>query len=103
MGMPAEEQSKFVRENLGPAFRDFGIKSKILVFDHNWDQIEFPVTVLDDTKAAAYAAVLRFIATEEPSPHRANFTRVFLQRASGSRNAPAASGRKANCFRKRWS
>ncbi len=56
MGMPAEEQSKFVRENLGPAFRDFGIKSKILVFDHNWDQIEFPVTVLDDTKAAAYAA-----------------------------------------------
>jgi glucosylceramidase len=56
MGMSADEQSKFVRENLGPAFRDSGIKSRILVFDHNWNQIEFPVTVLDDTKAAAYAA-----------------------------------------------
>ncbi len=56
MGMSADEQSKFVRENLGPAFRDSGIKSKILVFDHNWNQIEFPVTVLDDRKAAAYAA-----------------------------------------------
>ena len=56
MGMSADEQSKFVRENLGPAFCDSGIKSKILVFDRNWNQIEFPVTVLDDTKAAAYAA-----------------------------------------------
>ena len=56
MGMSADEQSKFVRENLGPAFRDSGIKSKILVFDHNCNQIEFPVTVLDDTKAAACAA-----------------------------------------------
>jgi glucosylceramidase len=35
MGMSADEQSKFVRENLGPAFRDSGIKSRILVFDHN--------------------------------------------------------------------
>jgi len=56
MGMSAGEQSKFVRENLGPAFRDSGIKSKILVFDHNWNQIEFPITVLDDPKAAAFAA-----------------------------------------------
>jgi len=56
MGMSADEQSKFVRENLGPAFRDSGIQSKILVFDHNWNQIEFALSVLDDPKAAAYAA-----------------------------------------------
>ncbi len=56
MDMSAGEQSKFVRENLGPAFRDSGIKSKILVFDHNWNQIEFPIAVLDDAKAATYAA-----------------------------------------------
>jgi glucosylceramidase len=56
MGMSADEQAKFIRENLGPAFRNAGIKSKILVFDHNWNQIEFPIKVLDDPKAAAFAA-----------------------------------------------
>jgi glucosylceramidase len=55
MGMSAEEQAKFIRENLGPAFRDAGVKSKILVFDHNWNQIEYPTTVLNDPKAAAFA------------------------------------------------
>jgi glucosylceramidase len=56
MGMSSTEQAKFVRENLGPAFRDSGIKSKILVFDHNWNLIEFPITVLEDPQAAAFAA-----------------------------------------------
>jgi glucosylceramidase len=54
MGMSADEQAKFIRENLGPAFRDSGIKSKILVFDHNWDLIDFPVKVLSDKQAAAF-------------------------------------------------
>src|SRR6266849_5290418 len=56
MGMSPGEQAKFVREYLGPAFHRSRIKSKILVFDHNWNQIEFPITVLDDPKAAAFAA-----------------------------------------------
>jgi len=59
-GMSANEQARFVRENLGPAFAT-PRSIQILVFDHNWDQIEFPVTVLDDTKAAAYSAGMRFI------------------------------------------
>lgn len=54
MGMSAEEQAKFIRENLGPAFHDAGIKSKILAFDHNWDLIDFPVKVLNDKQAAAF-------------------------------------------------
>jgi glucosylceramidase len=54
MGMSAEEQARFIRENLGPAFRDAGIKSKILTFDHNWDLIDFPIKVLSDKQAAAF-------------------------------------------------
>jgi glucosylceramidase len=54
MGMSADEQTKFIRENLGPAFRNSGIKSKILVFDHNWDLIDFPIKVLSDRQAAAF-------------------------------------------------
>jgi glucosylceramidase len=36
MGMSAEEQANFIRDDLGPAFRAAGVKAKILTFDHNW-------------------------------------------------------------------
>jgi glucosylceramidase len=55
MGMTAIEQATFLRENLGPALREAGLKTKIFVFDHNWDLIEYPIQVLNDSKAAAYA------------------------------------------------
>jgi glucosylceramidase len=54
MGMSADEQTIFIRDNLGPAFRAAGIKAKILTFDHNWDLIDFPIKVLNDTQAAAF-------------------------------------------------
>jgi glucosylceramidase len=56
LGMSASEQAKFLSENLGPAFRAAGIKSKILAFDHNWDLVAFPIEVMSDSKAAAFAA-----------------------------------------------
>jgi len=55
MGMSASEQARFLGENLGPAFRAAGIKSKILAFDHNWDLIAFPIEVMSDRKAAVFA------------------------------------------------
>jgi glucosylceramidase len=54
MGMSSDEQTKFIRDNLGPAFRAAGIKAKILTFDHNWDLIDFPIKVLSDKQAAAF-------------------------------------------------
>jgi len=54
MGMSAEEQAEFIRDDLGPAFRAAGIKSKILAFDHNWDLTDFPIKVLSDKQAAAF-------------------------------------------------
>jgi glucosylceramidase len=54
MGMSADEQTMFIRDNLGPAFRAAQIKARILAFDHNWDLIDFPVKVLSDTQAAAF-------------------------------------------------
>jgi glucosylceramidase len=56
MGMTAIEQAAFLRDHLGPAFREAGLSTKILIFDHNWDLIEFPLQVLSDSKAAAFAA-----------------------------------------------
>jgi len=55
MNMTAIEQAAFLRDDLGPAFRTAGIHTKILIFDHNWDLIAHPITVLSDAKAAAFA------------------------------------------------
>jgi glucosylceramidase len=54
MGMSAEEQANFIRDDLGPAFRAAGVKAKILTFDHNWDLIDFPIKVLSDKQAASF-------------------------------------------------
>ena len=56
MGMSATEQAAFLRDYLGPAFRAAKLNTKILIFDHNWDLIDFPMTVMSDPKAAAFAA-----------------------------------------------
>ena len=56
MGMTAEEQATFVREYLGPAFRDAHLRTKIMIFDHNWDLIDFPDTILSDPKACPVLA-----------------------------------------------
>lgn len=56
MDMTPGEQARFLRNQLGPAFRNAGIRSKILIFDHNWDLIDFPIIVLSDAKAAEFAS-----------------------------------------------
>src|SRR6267143_1000518 len=56
MGMTAEEQATFVREYLGPAFRDAHLRTKVMIFDHNWDMIDFPDLILSDPRAAEFSA-----------------------------------------------
>ena len=54
MVMTAEEQTKFVGSFLGPAFTAFGINTKIVVFDHNCDHPEYPISILDNARAKRY-------------------------------------------------
>jgi glucosylceramidase len=54
MLMSAEEQASFVKNNLGPAFHKSGIKARIVVFDHNCDHPDYPITVMNDTAAKKY-------------------------------------------------
>lgn len=54
MLMLAEDQALFVRQYLGPAFVAAGLKTKIIVYDHNADKISYPLTILRDPEAAAY-------------------------------------------------
>jgi glucosylceramidase len=52
--MVAEDQKVFVRDALGPAFAKNGIKTKIIIYDHNADRPDYPISILNDKEAAKY-------------------------------------------------
>ena len=54
MRMKASEQSDFIKNHLGPAFSKNGVKTKIILFDHNLDRPDYALTVLNDPEAAQY-------------------------------------------------
>lgn len=54
MVMSATDQANFVKNNLGPAFQTAGITTKIIVWDHNCDHPDYPITVLNDAAAKAF-------------------------------------------------
>ena len=54
MYMPPEEQAAFIKNSLGPAFKNAGIKTRIIIYDHNPNRTDYPITVLNDTAARRY-------------------------------------------------
>jgi glucosylceramidase len=60
MYMPAEQQRDFIRGYLGPAFEKAGIDTKIIVYDHNCNKPEYPLTILNDPEAKKYVAGTAF-------------------------------------------
>ncbi len=54
--MSSSEQAAFLGSALGPAFRAAGLRTRIFIFDHNWDLTRYPIEVLSDAKAAAYVS-----------------------------------------------
>jgi glucosylceramidase len=55
MQMLAPDQAVFLRDHLGPAFKAAGIQTKILLFDHNCNHPDFPMSILNDPQANSYA------------------------------------------------
>ena len=51
-----QDRATFVGRHLGPRLRDAGIGTKILDWDHNWDQPQQPLTVLADERARTFIA-----------------------------------------------
>ena len=54
MVMLAPDQAKFIANDLGPAFQKAGIKTKIILYDHNLDRPDYPLTILKDPAASKY-------------------------------------------------
>ena len=54
MVMSAEQQAGFIKNNLGPAFKAAGLTTKIIIWDHNCDNPNYPITILNDPAAKQY-------------------------------------------------
>jgi glucosylceramidase len=56
MLMLSPEQAIFIKHDLGPDFRKAGIRTGIVLYDHNLDHPLYPLSILQDPAAARYVA-----------------------------------------------
>jgi glucosylceramidase len=52
--MSAVQQTDFIKNHLGPAFITAGINTKIIIWDHNCDNPNYPITILNDPDAKKF-------------------------------------------------
>jgi len=56
MVLQPEEEGAFVKNDLGPALENAGLDTKIIIYDHNADNPDYPLTILADKDARKYVA-----------------------------------------------
>jgi glucosylceramidase len=54
MVLSAADEAAFVKNNLGPALKAAGLDTKIIIFDHNCGNPEYPLAILGDAAALNY-------------------------------------------------
>lgn len=54
--MLAPQQADFIKNHLGPAFQAATIDTKIIIYDHNCDKPDYPISILNDAAAKQYIA-----------------------------------------------
>lgn len=52
--MTAGQQNNWIKNNLGPAFAQAKLKTKIIIYDHNCDKPEYPMEILNDPETRKY-------------------------------------------------
>ncbi len=52
----AAQEASFIGSNLGPDLQKAGLSTKIIAYDHNWNDTSFPETVLGNSTAGPYTA-----------------------------------------------
>lgn len=60
MEMAADQQAVFIRDHLGPALATAGLDTKVIIYDHNWDDIQYPLDILSDDVAKNFIAGTAF-------------------------------------------
>jgi glucosylceramidase len=58
--MDAQEQKDFLANYLGPIMNAAKLNTEIILFDHNADHPQYPISILNDAKAKSYASGTAF-------------------------------------------
>lgn len=88
MLMTAAEQASFVKNYLGPAFQKNQITTRIVVYDHNCDHPEYPISILNDSVARKFVDGSAF--------------HLYAGEASAMANVHAAHPDKNIYFTEQW-
>jgi glucosylceramidase len=60
MLMTAVEQNTFIKNHLGPAFKKQGIQTEIVIWDHNADNPNYPIQILNDSVTKSFISASAF-------------------------------------------
>jgi glucosylceramidase len=60
MRMDVSDRQRFVGQHLGPALHGAGLGTRILLWDHNWSEVNSPIEVLRDPDIARYVSGVAF-------------------------------------------
>lgn len=60
MYMEWDEQNKIIKNYLGPKFKAANISTKILIWDHNFDGVDYPINILNDAETRKYVSGAAF-------------------------------------------
>jgi glucosylceramidase len=60
MLMTAVEQNAFIKNHLGPAFKKQSIQTEIVIWDHNADNPNYPIQILNDSLTKSFISASAF-------------------------------------------
>lgn len=52
--MVAPDQAIFIKNNLGPALKNAGLNTRLVIYDHNADRPDYPISILNDPEVRKY-------------------------------------------------
>ncbi len=94
MRMDPGEQAALIKNEVRPKFKANGIDTRILAWDHNWNEPNYPVDVLDDPAAKRFVAGSAFHCYDgdvgaQNQVHQAHPDKgIWLTECSGGQWAP---------------
>lgn len=56
MEMTASEQQVFIRDHLGPKLMTENLNTQIILYDHNWDNTTYPISIMNDPQTKQFVA-----------------------------------------------
>ena len=94
MRLTPAQRASLVGNHVGPLFDRAGIATRILDWDHNWDEPESPLAVLEDSSARRYVAGVAWhcyngdVAAQTPVHDAFPEKEVYFTECSGGQWAP---------------